>query len=209
MRLGEELPKLPNPADGGRWRRLFEDKIIVARRARGLTRTEAEPEAYRAVVADYLNATHPNTSATRCAGCGRAETPGATLLPMGWGERHVWLHSGCWDAWREARRAVAIAELAAMGLSDPRPGNVINLAGTLAVRIALKGTASPARPAQVDYRLVYEARHRELSPAFGHDEAHFRAFDHAVNVACAAGHGREEAKSLVLAAIAKKENADG
>jgi hypothetical protein len=60
--------------------------------------------------------TPPDTDPNRCAWCGRAETPDATLLPIGVGVRHAWLHSGCWESWRERRRAEAIDQLGAMGI---------------------------------------------------------------------------------------------
>ena len=43
-------------------------------------------------------------------------TPDATLLPIGWGERHAWLHSGCLDPWRTQRRLTAEEELARLGV---------------------------------------------------------------------------------------------
>jgi hypothetical protein len=114
---GEALPKLTNPppaADATRWRRMFADKTIVVERARDLPQAEVQREAYNAVLTEYLNETHPNTDPNRCAHCGKLEMPDETLQPIGWGDRHAWLHRDCWEAWREARRTAAIAELAAM-----------------------------------------------------------------------------------------------
>jgi hypothetical protein len=56
--------------------------------------------------------TPPDTDPSRCAWCDRAETPDATLLPIGVGLRHAWLHRDCWEPWRTDRRAQATAELA-------------------------------------------------------------------------------------------------
>jgi hypothetical protein len=66
-----------------------------------------------------LNWTHPNTDPTRCALSGKAETPDATLLPIGVGERHAWLHPDCWEAWRAQRRVKAEDDLARLGVVRP------------------------------------------------------------------------------------------
>ena len=71
--------------------------------------------AFANLVTERLNATHPDTDPNRCAWCDKPETPDATLLPIGWGARHAWLHSDCWEQWREVRRAERLRELAATG----------------------------------------------------------------------------------------------
>jgi hypothetical protein len=78
-----------------RWRRALAEKVETITQLRGLTRPDAEREAFQHIVVEYLNETHPNTDPARCAYCGGPETSAATLLPFGVGERHVWLHSGC------------------------------------------------------------------------------------------------------------------
>ena len=40
-----------------------------------------------------------------------------SLLPIGVGARHAWLHSDCWTLWRERRRTEANAMLAGMGIT--------------------------------------------------------------------------------------------
>jgi hypothetical protein len=86
---------------------------------RGLPRPDAERAAYEIVLVERLNSSHPNTLDDRCAWCGSSETPGATLLPIGVGARHAWLHSGCWEPWRTQRRAKAVVELASLGIVKP------------------------------------------------------------------------------------------
>ena len=83
-------------------RQIFEDHVANIMHVRGLSRSEAEPFAYENTIVDCLNATHPDTLSDRCAHCGKRERPDATLLLMGWGARHAWLHSDCWAAWRPA-----------------------------------------------------------------------------------------------------------
>jgi hypothetical protein len=104
------------PSDARCWRRKFEDRTIVVQRVRNLPKAEAERAAFDIVLVEFLNTTHPDTDPSRCAQCGRAETPDATLLPIGVGARHAWLHNHCWEAWRADRRAVAIAALAEAGV---------------------------------------------------------------------------------------------
>jgi hypothetical protein len=100
--------------ESDRWRRILAEKVETIVKMRGLTRPDAEREAFQHVLIEYLNKTNPNTDPTRCGHCGGPETPDAILLPIGVGERHAWLHTDCWELWREARRTAAIAELAMM-----------------------------------------------------------------------------------------------
>jgi hypothetical protein len=74
---------------------------------------------YEATLIERLNSTYPNTDPNRCAHCGRLETKDLTLLPIGWGEKHTWLHSSCWGPWRELRQSEAIDQLAAVGIAKP------------------------------------------------------------------------------------------
>jgi hypothetical protein len=52
-----------------------------------------------------------------CAHCARPEGD-AVLLPIGWGDSHIWVHGACCDAWRAARRAEAIKALTRYGLAN-------------------------------------------------------------------------------------------
>jgi hypothetical protein len=104
-----------------------------------LPRPYAEREAFEHVLIEYLNETAETESdrwrralaekvetvMTIRASQHRSDalrslwpprTPDATLLPIGWGERHAWLHSGCLDPWRTQRRLTAEEELARLGV---------------------------------------------------------------------------------------------
>jgi hypothetical protein len=113
-----------------RWRRALAEKVETIMQPRGLTRHDAEREAFRHLMVEYLNETHPNTDPTHCAHCSKTETPDATLLPLGWGERHAWLYRGCWEAWRAQRRVNAEDAL-------PRP---------LRTRLQLPSSRTPPPP---------------------------------------------------------------
>ena len=103
------------------WRCFFEQRVDLVEAVRGLSRAEAERAAYEQVLITFLNKTYPDTSPHACAECGGSETPDATLLPIGWGERHAWLHSGCLDSWRTQRRLKAQDDLARLGVVRPTP----------------------------------------------------------------------------------------
>ena len=66
----------------------------------------AEAIAYQTRLVEWLNANPASSAPDRCAECGRADTPGATLVPFG-GGAHVWLHLDCWRAWYNKRLAEA------------------------------------------------------------------------------------------------------
>jgi hypothetical protein len=97
-------------------RQTFEAEIARVMQIRGLSRLEAERAAFDIVLVEFLNATHPDTNPNRCAYCGKPEAPDATLLPIGWSDRHAWLHPDCGAPWRADRRAKGIAALAEAGV---------------------------------------------------------------------------------------------
>jgi hypothetical protein len=99
---GEDVLALA--ASHGEWRRIFEAHVANIMRMRSLPGPEAEHIAFNNLVAEHLNAIHPDTDPSCCACCGRAETPDSVLLPTGIGERHTRLHHHCWSPWRERRR---------------------------------------------------------------------------------------------------------
>jgi hypothetical protein len=101
-----------------RWRRIFAEKIEIIVTIRDLSQASAEAEAFRHVVVEYLNETHPNTDPRVCAHCAGPDLPLTPTLPFGVGERHAWLHEPCWAAWRERRWAEAVAALAAIGIAE-------------------------------------------------------------------------------------------
>jgi hypothetical protein len=77
-------------------------------------------------------------------------------------------------------------------------------ADKIQIRAASGSTLSFYRRSQPDYGLVYRERRKALAHNLGDAEAHFRAFDFAVNL-CRnhSGCDLEQAKALVRAAIAK------
>jgi hypothetical protein len=112
-------------AESDRWKWRRAETIETIMHLRGLTRPDAEHEAFTHVLIEYLNETHPDTNPTRCAHYGGPETQDATLLPIGWGDRHAWLHHRCWAPWSECRRRRLSQPWRQSGSRSPLPRPVV------------------------------------------------------------------------------------
>ena len=104
-----------------RWRRLLSEKIETIVKVRDLPRPDAEAEAFRHIVIEYLNETHPKTDPGVCAHCRGPDLPLTPILPFGIADRHTWLHQRCHDRWADRRRMEAVASLARMGITETPP----------------------------------------------------------------------------------------
>lgn len=118
-----EIIALLRPADDGwsalDWSTFFGARARMAA-ADGLTGIEAEARAFDCCVVEWLNRNPVRSPPGRCLGCGQIEHSHGPLLPFGTeGSGHAWLHSRCWPAWHESRKAKAVAELATMGIHRP------------------------------------------------------------------------------------------
>jgi hypothetical protein len=103
---------------GEDWMAFFQKR---AGSASGLPRDEAEVRAFDCCIVEWLNRNPVRSPSGRCLGCGGSEHAHDKLLPFGTEQTgHAWLHSRCWPAWQAARKAEAIAALAAMGIDQPR-----------------------------------------------------------------------------------------
>jgi hypothetical protein len=102
------------------WRALFDERAGILEFDDGLSRTEAEAQAFACCVAEWLNH-HPVPSPPgRCLLCGGGEQAHDLVVrhgiePTG----HVWLHSRCWPDWQGVREAEARTGLAAVGITAP------------------------------------------------------------------------------------------
>ena len=102
------------------WQVFFEERAGIVEFDGGLPRAEAEAQAFACCVVEWLNRNPAHSPAGRCLGCGDREPAHDPLLPYGVEPTgHVWLHSRCWPAWYEARKAKAVSVLTAMGISAP------------------------------------------------------------------------------------------
>ena len=106
------------PWDRDDWR-AFSDEQVRIYESNGLSRPAAEARAYDSCVAQWLCFKLVITQPGPCPICGDVDRPNDPLKPIGFIGGRYWLHQGCVKAWCIARRAEAIAELAAMGISSP------------------------------------------------------------------------------------------
>jgi hypothetical protein len=98
----------------------FVERAAIAEFDGGLPRREAEVRAFRACVVEWLNHNPVRSAPEHCCWCGGAERSAEVLLPFGVAPTgHAWLHSGCWQPWREHRQEQAIDFLQALGIAAP------------------------------------------------------------------------------------------
>jgi hypothetical protein len=99
------------------WRLFFEERAAMAEVDGGLPRTEADAQALRCCIAEWLNRNPTRSAPGRCAWCCQAESKDAVVLPYGVEPgTHIWLHAECWPAWQVTRRSQAREALARMGI---------------------------------------------------------------------------------------------
>ena len=102
------------------WQVFFDERAGIVEFDAGLPRAEAEAQAFACCVVEWLNRNPAHSLAGRCFDCGDLDHAHDPLLPYGVEPTgHAWLHSRCWPAWYEARKAKAASALAAMGIMAP------------------------------------------------------------------------------------------
>jgi hypothetical protein len=121
-----QRPLVPRPSlqpsqpwDRDDWRAFSDEQVRIYER-NGLSRPAAEARAYDSCVAQWLCFKLVITQPGPCPICGDLDRPNDPLKPIGIIGGQYWLHDGCVKAWFIARRAEAMADLAAMGI-EPRP----------------------------------------------------------------------------------------
>jgi hypothetical protein len=103
------------------WQVFFDERAETAELVGGLPRSEAEACAFASCVVEWLNRNLVRSPPGRCLACGGGDHRHNALLPHGVEPHgHAWLHSRCWPTWHSARKADAIAALAAMGIDKVR-----------------------------------------------------------------------------------------
>jgi hypothetical protein len=94
------------------WQVYFDERSGIAEFDGGLTRADAETQAFQCCVVEWLNRNPVSSPPGRCLGCGGRENTTDRLLPYGTEQTgHAWLHSRCWEAWHANRKAKAVAIL--------------------------------------------------------------------------------------------------
>ena len=103
--------------DASDWRALFDERAGIAEHDGGLSRVEAEEQAFEACIVEWLNRNPVQSFDDRCIVCGDPDRELDVLLPFGAVlDSHAWLHSSCWAEWSKDRRARAIDTLRGFGL---------------------------------------------------------------------------------------------
>ncbi len=106
-------------ADAHYWQAYFDERAGIAEHDGGLSRIDAEWQAFECCVVEWQWRNPPPASGPeRCAHCGQPlGESGRDGLPFLTGDGgHTWLHSGCHTGWTAERRAEAVAALATLGL---------------------------------------------------------------------------------------------
>ena len=102
------------------WQAFFDERAGIAEFDGGLPRSQAKARAYACCVAERLNRNFVGSPPGRCLGCGTGDHAHEPLIPFGIDPAaRVWLHSRCWPAWHAGRKAEAVLDLAAMGITAP------------------------------------------------------------------------------------------
>jgi hypothetical protein len=106
---------------GEDWCGFFDERAGMAEFDGGLPRDQAEARAFACCVAEWLNLNSVHSPPGRCLGCGDTEHGHNPLVPFGTEPiGHAWLHSRCWPAWHESRKAEAAAALSTFGIPNMR-----------------------------------------------------------------------------------------
>ena len=99
------------------WQVFFDERAGIAEFDGGLPRHEAEAGAFACCVVEWITRNFVGSPPGRCLACTGGDHVHDPLLPNGT-ERtgQAWLHSRCWPAGHAARKAEAVAALAAIGI---------------------------------------------------------------------------------------------
>jgi hypothetical protein len=103
---------------GDDWRGFFEERAAISEFDHGLSRADAEKNAFNHCIHEWLRQNPISSAPGICHQCLQQKgliqayfTGGDVHIPL-----HVWLHSNCANEWHDTRRDSAIASLEALGL---------------------------------------------------------------------------------------------
>ena len=108
--------------DSEDWHAHFDERAGIAEHVGGLSRADAERQAWQCCVVEMQwRCPPPPSPPERCAYCAEPlGEPGRDGLPYLAGDSGpAWLHNGCHGAWTAELRADAVAALAGLGLTPP------------------------------------------------------------------------------------------
>jgi len=102
------------------WLAHFDERAGIAEFDGGLSRPEAEAQAFRCCLAEWLFRNPIDSGPERCLVCNHADRANDPLLPVGIaGAGQAWMHRVCGPGWHASRKAEAVAALQAMGIVPP------------------------------------------------------------------------------------------
>ena len=103
------------------WLAIYDERAGIAEYDGGVSRSEAEAQAYECCVSEWMNRNPSPSPPCCCAWCGETEDVGdCVVLPFGTeAHGHTWLHRRCWGDWFEMRRNRAMKALATLGILAP------------------------------------------------------------------------------------------
>ena len=106
------------------WRVFFDERAAIAEHDGGLSRSQAETQAFECSIAAWLNQNPEPSNPDRCAWCHQKDETGHAIVPLGTNSRgHTWLHPDCWSLWYEHRRSQGEKALADMGVRSNNGGD--------------------------------------------------------------------------------------
>ena len=81
------------------WHAFFNERAGIAEYSDGLSRAAAEELAFDCCIVEWLNTSRVRPDPGRCAWCGVGSEEGHQLVPYGFGDRQMWLHTRCHVHW--------------------------------------------------------------------------------------------------------------
>lgn len=105
------------PWDAADWQAHFNERAAVAEYEGAIPRPQAERQAFRCCVSEWLCRNPATSEPGQCAWCQRGDLPGRAVLPYGDAiHGHTHLHGECWPAWWDNRHHAAVEALAGFGI---------------------------------------------------------------------------------------------
>lgn len=99
------------------WRGHFDERAGIAEFDGGVSRAQAEANAFESCISEWLFQNPPAPHGRdSCAFCGDAMT-NRNATPCLTRDGHVWMHRDCHPDWMKRRRLEAVTALAALGLT--------------------------------------------------------------------------------------------
>jgi len=120
-----EIVALLRPAKDGwsaeDWQVFFDERAGIGEFDGGLPRDQAEARAFACCAAEWLNRNLVRSPPGLCPGCrvpDQRHDPLASFVAEP--TSYAWLHSGCWTAWHDGRKAEAVAALSKLEITNSR-----------------------------------------------------------------------------------------